>query len=159
MGSQPHPFAVDGAALADITDIIWKVYLEDVPFSFAVGSIGHKLVCSLLHCKHYTHYNLQVMQRISDGWRNPIGSAAIAVVTAMLEDQFPDSDEDRQDFACHLLDKKRFLFRKSKGDDRKVCLSHLFDHNILKLTQHDRNGGGSFKELLLFRLLLPTSAP
>ncbi|KZP30690.1 hypothetical protein FIBSPDRAFT_945623 [Athelia psychrophila] len=103
LGSQPHPFAVDGENLANIVSVIWETYLSDIPLSFAVGSKGHQLLT----------------QRISDGWRNPIGSAAIAVVTAMLEDQFPDSDEERQQCARDLLHGKRFIYYKAVDDNRK----------------------------------------
>ncbi|KZP03798.1 hypothetical protein FIBSPDRAFT_968690 [Athelia psychrophila] len=103
LGSQPHPFTVNGENLANIASIIWEVYLPDVPLSFAVGSKGFHLLT----------------QRISDGWRNPIGSAAIAVATAMLEDQFPDSDEERQECARDLLRGQRFIYYKVVDDNRK----------------------------------------
>lgn len=116
---------MDGDTLATVVTAICDTYLEGIPFSFAVGSTGHQLVRSFILYIHYTYYYIQVNQRISDGWRNPIGSSAIAIVMSMLEDTFPDSDKDRQVFARQLLDKKRFIFRSTKGDEHKVRLIHF----------------------------------
>lgn len=49
-----------------------------------------------------------------------MGSTAIAVVLAFCNENFLSSDSDRQEFATHYLEKLRFLYEKSHGDDINV---------------------------------------
>lgn len=52
------------------------------------------------------------MQRLSDTWRAPIGSAAMMILHAYFESQliYRDSDEARQQFCQRQLIQNRFIF-------------------------------------------------
>ena len=62
------------------------------------------------------------MQRVSDSWRNTIGSAAIAIILAFCNSNtdLKDSDDNRKEFAEYFLENLRFLYKKPDGDDPKV---------------------------------------
>jgi hypothetical protein len=74
-------------------------------------------------CASWAHSLIvyQVSQRLSK-WRGSFGSAAIAVVNGFFNgtDKYRDLNNMRQEFASHMLDKLRFVFRYAKGDDPKV---------------------------------------
>jgi hypothetical protein len=62
------------------------------------------------------------MQRVSDSWRSTMGSTAIAIVLAYCNNtpSLEDSDKERQAFAVDELEKLRFIYETSEGDDPKV---------------------------------------
>lgn len=64
----------------------------------------------------------QTVQRLSDSWRTPIGSAGIAVVMAFCdsEESLANSDENRVEFANYLLEKFRFMYEDSEDDNKEV---------------------------------------
>lgn len=98
-------------------------------------------------------------QRFSE-WRSSFGSAAIAIVNAFFDDNddYRDSDMMRQEFATHMLDKLRFVYRHNRGDDKKVSLYLLHD---MQHTKHVlfRNSVASFATHSSCRLSLSTSMP
>jgi hypothetical protein len=67
-------------------------------------------------------FTLQIIQRVSDSWRNPISSAAIAVVLAFCNanPDLKNSNENHQLFASEYLEHLRFLYKVSDGDDVNV---------------------------------------
>jgi len=62
----------------------------------------------------------------------------------------------RQEFATHMLEKLRFVYRHAKGNDPKVHVYLFYDGRHAKRDIY-RNSVASFAVLLLCRLLLLTS--
>ncbi|KAF8508180.1 hypothetical protein JB92DRAFT_2954585 [Gautieria morchelliformis] len=58
---------------------------------------------------------LQTIQRLTDSWRNVIGSTAIAILLAFFDSQehLQDSDEECQEFCKYYLNRLRFLYEDS----------------------------------------------
>jgi hypothetical protein len=52
------------------------------------------------------------MQRLSDTWRAPIGSAALMILHAYFESQeyLDESDDARQQFSQRQLENERFVY-------------------------------------------------
>jgi len=100
----------------------------------------------------------QVSQRLSE-WRGSFGSAAIAIVNAFFDDNdnYRDSNDMRQEFATHMLEKLRFVYRQAKGNDAKVihflCTIQHANYDIY------RNSAASFAAPLSSRLSLLTTMP
>ena len=99
----------------------------------------------------------QVSQRLSK-WRSGFGSATIAILNAFFNDndEYRESNDMRQGFAMHMLDKLRFVYRHAKGNDPKVHVNLFYN---VRLTKHDlcRNSVASFVVLLSCRLSPLTS--
>src|ERR1700722_7180611 len=100
----------------------------------------------------------QVSQRLSE-WRGSFGSAAIAIVNAFFDDNdnYRDSNDMRQEFATHMLEKLRFVYRQAKGNDAKeihfLCTIQHANYDIY------RNSAASFAAPLSSRLSLLTTMP
>jgi hypothetical protein len=68
----------------------------------------------------------QVKQRLSDGWRSRIGSAAISVVNAFFESvkvaTLFTTDDSRQQFAKTMLKDSKFLYFNTESSNPKASL-------------------------------------
>lgn len=67
---------------------------------------------------------MKTLQRVSDSWRNSIGSTGIIILLSYC-DGHPDlknSDANRIEFATYYLEHLRFLYKKAEGDNPDVCI-------------------------------------
>lgn len=68
-------------------------------------------------------FSSQVKQRLSDGWRSRIGSAAISVVNAFFESvKVATTDDSRQQFAKTMLKDSKFLYSNTESSNPKASL-------------------------------------
>lgn len=65
-------------------------------------------------------------------WRSTFGSAAIAMINALFEsnknNEAVQTDEDRVEYAKHMLENLRFLYSTADGDDQRVMSNSLIYH-------------------------------
>ena len=100
----------------------------------------------------------QVSQWLSE-WCGSFGSTAIAIVNAFFDnnDNYHDSNDMRQVFATHMLEKLWFVYCQAKGNDAKV----IYFLQTIQHANYDiyRNSTAFFMAPLSSRLSLLTTMP
>jgi hypothetical protein len=156
-GVQSNPWVIPDTKIVDALQKICTVYCgTSIGISITVDSNFFSIVRCYLHPLHETDLNLQASQRLSDSWRSTFGSSAIAILNAFFDthDRYRDSDEMRQTFAKHALNKFRFIYRRAKGENSKVQL--LVTRAQILMLFH-RNSRAYSKVLSSFKHLQLTS--
>lgn len=75
----------------------------------------------------YLKFLWQTLQRLADSWLSSIGSTAISVVIAYFESQEDDSDDSHAEFSQYALDKLRFCYKKSDGEDEGYVAPFIYE--------------------------------
>jgi hypothetical protein len=110
--------------LVSALQAIWDtIYGRTVPHQIEVNDSVFRVVCHNFtnSVSASNSHDLQTTQRISDTWRSPIGSSAIAVVNSFFNsvDLFK-AEERRREFAKNALDTFQFIYRDTTSSNRGV---------------------------------------
>jgi hypothetical protein len=131
VSQQDNPFEHNTKLGCEVMQQIWDTIFPDVPYTIIPSGPVHALVSRYFYGLYtLLHSTLQTAQRTSDSFHNTVGSMGIAVPLAYCNSNpdLKDSDDNRQEFAAHYLKHLRFLYKRSDGNDPKVCtLFHITD--------------------------------
>lgn len=118
---QMDPWNLEEDAAVDAMQQIWnQLYGKAIPYQItthdAVYIIVSGLVFVFLFSESYSLYFVKTLQRVSDSWRNTIGSTANTVLTNFFESSEGfDTDWSRQNFASDQLEDSKFLYSDTQG--------------------------------------------
>jgi hypothetical protein len=126
IAQQDNPFEHNINTVSGALQKIWDVLFSKIPHMIVPSSPVYRLICTNLYLLvvPYKTFIFQIMQHVSDSWRNLISSAAIAVVLAFCNTNpnLQDSNKNCQLFASEYLKHLCFLYKVSDGDDVNVCI-------------------------------------
>ena len=122
--TQTNPWNANDKDIVPALQAIWDtIYGRTVPHHIEVNDsvfrvVRHNFTNSV---NASDSHDLQTTQRISDTWRSPIGSSAIAVINSFFNsaDLF-EAEERRCEFAKDALDTFQFFYCDTTSSNCKV---------------------------------------
>jgi hypothetical protein len=141
VGQLMDPWDVPAMLAVEKMQVIWDVTaIQD--YEITTSTHVYRKVCDGFVLDHKTNTYIQAVQRLSDSWRNVIGSNGIAIILAFFasQDDYRDSDTARQEFASELLVDLRFAYWDADHDDKDVSLSSITLYTCLIVTSQKWKG-------------------
>jgi hypothetical protein len=155
---QTDPWNLEEDAAVDAMQQIWnQLYGKAIPYRIMTHDAVYIIVRAFMFVFSfsellYLHHFIKTLQRVSDSWRNTIGSAANTGLTAFFEsNEGFDTDLSRQEFATDQLTNAKFLYSDTQGPGVGAfnMMSLAFAKHII------RNSWDYFAANSLFKLLQP----
>jgi hypothetical protein len=119
------PWNLEEDAAVDAMQQIWnQLYGKAIPYQIAPHDAVYIIVSALMFVFSFSEplyllHFIKTLQRVSDSWRNTIGSAANTSLTAFFESsKHFDTDLSRQHFATDYLKNSKFLYSDTEGPVR-----------------------------------------